>query len=278
MRGMIANLPSAERRLTKFILEQPHEVINATIEELAEKSQSSYATISRFCKKLGFSGFKGFKSELITSIMNDTVNDFEFNEYIIPQQMSTREIIGNMFGFSSKILHDCYEIIDEKAIETAVSAILDARRLYFAGIGTSGISARYAFTKFFRLGLPCCSEIDSVLCRMQGTVMEAGDVLFAISSSGRSTDIVEVAQKAKTKGATVISLSDYAISPLTNTSDITLFTTPRNANVFKNIELPLLVGQITLIDVLFSCTCVKMPNRALDLYQETKNVADEKKM
>jgi RpiR family carbohydrate utilization transcriptional regulator len=104
------------------------------------------------------------------------------------------------------------------------------------------------------------------------------DILFAISSSGRTAEIVECARMANKNNVHVISLSDFAISPLTKVSNTNLYTTPRNASLFLNIDMPLIVGQIALIDILYSCCCIRMSEKAPDLYNKTKISADAEKI
>ncbi|MES1053014.1 MurR/RpiR family transcriptional regulator [Bacillus thuringiensis] len=53
-----------EEELAKYILQQPDEVSQLTISQIAKKLHISPATITRFCQKLTFSGFNEFRHEL----------------------------------------------------------------------------------------------------------------------------------------------------------------------------------------------------------------------
>ena len=110
------------------------------------------------------------------------------------------------------------------------------------------------------------------------SILDENDVLFVISSSGRTAEIVECARIANLNKAYVVSLSDFAISPLTKVSDTNLYTTPRNATLFQNIDMPLIIGQITLIDILYSCCCLRMIEKSSFLYSKTKSSADAEKL
>ena len=66
--ALLDSLKSAESRLADYILKHPEEVTRLTIQELQDKSGSSYATIFRFCKKAGYLGYKDFKKSYC---MND---------------------------------------------------------------------------------------------------------------------------------------------------------------------------------------------------------------
>jgi DNA-binding MurR/RpiR family transcriptional regulator len=90
--------------------------------------------------------------------------------------------------------------------------------------------------------------------------------------------VVEAARISHANGAKIVSLSDFAISPLSKTSDINLYTTPRNAAQFMDIEMPLIVGQIGIIDILFACCLKRLGKPSLDAFRSTKDIADSEKI
>ena len=77
---------------------------------------------------------------------------------------------------------------------------------------------------------------------------------------------------------TVVAVSDYAISPLNRAADITLYTTPRTANVFLTTELPLVVGQVLIVDALFGVLATRVQPEAEETYRRTKGAADQSKL
>lgn len=278
IQGVYDELKSAEKRVADCTLKNAESVVNMTIEELAVYSESSYATITRLCKKIGFSGFKEFKSSLINDvIMQKGVDDYIYKKSIT-KDTSTSDIAENIYALASSVLDDGSKILDTAVIDDVVERILSSNSLCFVGSGASGISARYAYSKFFRIGIQCYSELDPTLYRMKISLMSEQDVLFVISSSGRTSNIIDAAKLAKTSGATVVSLTDFAISPLTKISDYNLHTTPRNVNLFMNIDMPLIVGQIAIIDILYTCCCVRLAEQASGPYAKTKESADSEKI
>ena len=275
----LANISSAAlKRLARFILNQPDQTVNLTMEELAERSGASYATIYRFCLKTGFTGYKQFKARLIEDLMIERGGRELTDLPTVDESSDTNQILDKVFDFTAKTLTDCRSIIDTATMEGAVGACLAARRILIIGSGISGIGAQYTFTKFARLGLSCHAETDGVLIGMESAVLGDGDVLLAISSTGRTVDIVTAAQDAKLRGATVVSISDYAVSPLSAVSDLCIHTTPRNASLYKDIEMPLLAGQIAVIDSLFSCMAVRAGSAAAEIYRRTSMAMDRKRL
>ncbi|BBE20398.1 sialic acid utilization regulator, RpiR family [Aquipluma nitroreducens] len=276
--GVYDSLKTADKRLADFILHNTERIVNFTIVELAENSNTSYATISRFCRKIGFSGFKELKNNLTSDILASKNLEEMIDGFTINSNASTEQVCERVYKLSSKILEESMAIIDYLAIDLAVEKLTSAKNVFFIGAGASGISARYAYSKFFRIGIPCYHEADSTLYKMKVSILTENDVLFVISSSGRTAEIVECARVASANNIYVISLSDFAISPLTKVSNTNLYTTPRNANLFLDIDMPLIIGQITIIDILYSCCCLKMSEKSSSLYNKTKQSTDAEKL
>lgn len=277
LQATVASLKPAERRIADYILQNPQDVLSSTLNELALKSGCSYATINRLINRIGYSGFKELKKYLY----QDTIinNSLDFMDVVtFSQNTSTEEICKNIYSLSSKVLEDSNNIMDAKSVDLAADKIISTKKLCIVGTGSSGIIARYAYSRFFRIGIPCNYDEDTTLFSMHASLLKKGDVLFAISSSGRSSNILKCAQIAKENGAHIISLCDYAISPLSQISDTNLFTTSRNTHLFMNIDMPLLIGQIFLLDALHMCCSVKLGKHASELYSKTKRSADTEKI
>ena len=196
----------------------------------------------------------------------------------IKSNMTIETICKNIYELAYKVLEDSFIMIDTKIIEKVVTSIIEANHIVFFGTGASGISARYAYSRFFRTGINCLFENDITLAKMHISLLKKHDVIFAISSSGRTDSVVESAKLAKKNGVTVISLSDFAISPLSKISDLNLYTTPRSSGTIMNIDMPLLSGQITIIDLLYTCTYLRIGDKAIQSYELTKESSNAEKI
>ena len=64
LRSTYEDLTKSEKKIADYISEHRHEIMGQTVAELAQGSGSSEITISRFCKKLGFSGLQSLKIAL----------------------------------------------------------------------------------------------------------------------------------------------------------------------------------------------------------------------
>jgi RpiR family transcriptional regulator, carbohydrate utilization regulator len=125
------------------------------------------------------------------------------------------KIVGEkVFRSNIKTLEDTLQILDEQALQRAVSAILKANRVEFYGSGGSGIIALDAYHKFIRTGIPCHAHSDAHLQLMSASQLTEKDVAVLISHSGKTKDTLDVMEVAKENGATTIGITNFAKSPL----------------------------------------------------------------
>jgi RpiR family carbohydrate utilization transcriptional regulator len=278
MDGLYISLKRAEKRLADYIFAHPQEVCKTSIQSLQEKSDVGYATIIRFCKKAGYHGYKAFKRSLAYDLKHEKKSMTAPVESSIQHEDSIDTIIHKTFDSSNNILEETRSMLDTESIYSVVDKLLSAGEIYFIGTGMSGVSARYASTRFFRLGLPCSAESDATLYKIKSSLLQESDILFAISSSGRSLNIVDAARIARDTGVTVVAMTDFAISPLSRIAKINLYTTPRNTRLFLHLDMPLIIGQINILDVLFFACCARMGQRSADIINATKLIADGEKI
>ncbi len=265
----------SDRKIIQYILNNPLAISSLSIDKLSEKTGTSYATISRFCKKMGFDGFKDVKQQLLEELNEDYyIYSTEAVEHT-KKILQIKQEINNLY---MKILKDCQVSIKEEILDKAAAAMINAHEIYFIGQGTSSVTAKYAYLKFLRLGLPCSHDEDVTTIKTKTSIMRANDVLLAVSSSGRTKPVIEAALAAQQSGAAVISITDFDISPLSNIADIKLSTTLRDFSQYLNEDFPLTAGQIELIDILQSVCITKLSYNAARMLKMTKEQVKTEKI
>lgn len=267
-------------KIANYILNNIQNSDKFTLNSIAENTDLSYATVCRFFKNLGCSGIKSFKKSISEEFSNKTMYEAELLNFSTDalQHMKFEQISRNVCNHSSSVVQHCYNAFDDEQIQNIINTIKKAKFVYFIGLGTSGITAKYAYTKFFRLEVPCSYDTDIIIGKMKSSILKKNDVLFAISSSGRTKSIVEVAKTAKSNGALVISLCDFAHSPLSHISDIDICTTARESNKYIDLDFPLIQGQITVIDILYLCFFKTFQTHSSNSFETTKSTVMNDKL
>jgi 6-phospho-3-hexuloisomerase len=105
--------------------------------------------------------------------------------------------------------------MSDKGAEEMVAAILDARRVYVLGLGRSGFLLRMFAMRLMQIGLQAHVVGDATT-----PAIEAGDLLVALSGSGRTGTVVNLARQARGYGARVLAITSGADTPLAALADV----------------------------------------------------------
>lgn len=116
-----------------------------TFTELSEQISITKASILRFCKKIGYSGYNEFKFDCIKYV--NSIKNIAIENTNTPLMTN----IGKVSNLYSDIIKLMEKVIDEKEILKLVEQIKVAKRIRAVGVVNSSLTClqlRYAFLMF----------------------------------------------------------------------------------------------------------------------------------
>ena len=272
IRASIPALPPAEQRVAKLVLLDPRSFASLPVTELAERSHVSKPTVVRFCRSVGYDGLTDFKRKLAGSVnegvpfVHRAVDEDDKSSDIVVK------VIDNAVSALLKYRNDAAGHAFERAIVALTEAGKAGRRIEFYGVGNSGIVAQDAQHKFFRLGVHAVAISDSHVQVMSATMLEPGDCLVIISNSGRSRDLLDVAEIARKKGATAIMItasgSPLAQMPAGPTQILLAVDHPEDYDRYSPMVSRLL--HLVVVDILTTAVALRLPGELRPMLQEIK--------
>jgi RpiR family carbohydrate utilization transcriptional regulator len=272
IRASIPALPPAEQRVAKLVLLDPRSFASLPVTELAERSHVSKPTVVRFCRSVGYDGLTDFKRKLAGSV-NEGVpfvhravdEDDKSNDIVV-------KVIDNAVSALLKYRNDATGHAFERAIVALTDAGRSGKRIEFYGVGNSGIVAQDAQHKFFRLGVHATAVSDGHVQVMSATMLTAGDCLVIISNSGRSRDLLDAADIARKKGATIVVItasgSPLAQLPAGPTQILLAVDHPEDYDRYSPMVSRLL--HLVVIDILTTAVALRLPGELRPMLQEIK--------
>ena len=212
------DMGKSEKKVAEWLLSHAGEAMPYSITELAELSESSEATIVRFSKRLGFSGYQELKLSLAQECDHRVV---------LPNITRT----DSCFEILEKVCNDAYlslertkRLLVADTMTAAAEAIASARKCVLIGLGSSASVAQDAANKFLRAGCNSYAYGDTHMQTIAISRLSEGDAVIGISQSGSSKDIVEGLRLARSRGVTTIAVTGTERSPIIRQSDIVLLT------------------------------------------------------
>ncbi len=247
LREIINDITPSERKVADFILSYPERIGGMSVAQLSQECGGSQAAVIRLCKSAGFKGYQELMLKVIGDLQTDGAS-YGYKE--IKRDDSIDSLIESVSNNNIQSIKDTIKITDPVQIQKAIDALYRAKRIYFYGIGASGLIATDAMQKFMRINKVCFSFADSDLQLVSSVLLTSEDVIVGISYSGETRTIVECVKKAKELGATVISFTRYGHTTIGKLADIPLHISSTETEI-RSGATSSRITQLNMIDILY---------------------------
>lgn len=219
--------------------------------QIADKCKVSQASVVRFAKKLGYSGFPEFKiffgRDMGRRDVEDKVN-FIYED--IHENDGLDDLVKKIAYANSNIIQDTCSILDISTVRAAIDLLKNAKRIFVLGAGYSGIVAKDFHYKLGELGMNSICESDyHILLASMSTITE-NDVVFVISQGGKTLDIFNLVKEAKKRKAKIISVTQMSSNPIRDIADVKISTIVEKNN-FRSTALSSRIAQLTIVDIIY---------------------------
>ena len=246
-------LTAAEKRIADHILLYQTEVQFRSISELSEMVGVAEATVSRFCRRLGFKSYNTFKLAVANSNAGSRSVTNPLSGEVLPED-SVEEMCQKVCSADMEAVSQTLALINPEDVARAADMLLNAGKVFCMGQGGSMILAQEAAHLFSTVLTDFHPIQDSHMQIIRASMMDEGDVILYFSYSGATKDLMDVLKVAQERGVKVILITRFRHSPGAACADVVLEC--------GSMENPLQLGsvaariaQLYLLDVLFSEVC-----------------------
>ncbi|XOK58663.1 MurR/RpiR family transcriptional regulator [Paenibacillus elgii] len=274
LQSMLDTLHPAEKRVAEYILKHQQQISQISVQKLAEDTETSVATVARLAQRAGFSGYRELKFALLSATAAIPKKDDHFDD--IRPGMDSAQVIQQLTCWAKKCIEDTAQVLSPEQVDRAVTALLNASKTAFFGVGSSSFVAMDASFKWIRLNRWSFVYSDPQVMLLSGVMLQPGDVLVAISYSGKTKETLEVAAMAKEHGATVISITQVGNNPLHQMADIGLWVTATEAGM-KRGDIGSRLAQTHVIDILYMSMISRNFTDAVMQLEETYTMVRQKR-
>jgi DNA-binding MurR/RpiR family transcriptional regulator len=270
VRARLPEFTGALQRVAEQVLSDPAGAARATIVELAERSGTSPATVTRFCRALGFEGY----ADLRLGIASETGRaarsagwSVDIGREIQPTDPMER-VLHQIIAADTRALADTAALLDLRALERAAEAMAASSRIDLYGIGGSGLVGAEMQLCLHRIGLAAWSWSDLHSGLASAALLTPGDVAIGVSHSGQTRETIEVLAEAGSAGATTVALTGFPRSPLAEVADIVLVHAMQ-ATTFRPDALSGRHPQLVVLDLLYIAVAQRTHDRSHAAFQAT---------
>lgn len=257
------------RKLAEYILLHSDDVITISISDLALNANVGEASVTRFCRQLGFHRFQDFKTALAVDVTQQEYGiDPNLGSFALSITDDVIDVASKLKNNLNTILNDTITPIKPNEIKLLVDKITRCRDICFFGIGSSGIAANYAYTKLMRIGLKAESLHNNHMMYIRASLLNKEDIAFFISHQGESQEIIKSLSLAKKEGATTIALTHYHQSTVAKMADHVLITGD-DQTFIQGDSIGTVISQLFMIDLIYTLLIQREPKKAQDVKMKT---------
>lgn len=273
LRESVDSLPESEAKIARFILDHPAEFINTTVHELAQVTGGSPAAVVRLWKSLGFDGFQDFKLRVASDLQS-----IPTSKYVeLSEDSSFGTILHSVENNSIQSIQYTLRLLKEADIQATAEALHGARRIMTMGVGASEVVAADFAQKLTRVGFYVNHSCDFHKAAIFSAQLRTGDVFLAVSESGTTSDVIEVAEIAKSNGSTVIAITRFKDTPLSRLADINLYTSAVEPQI-RVAATASRICALIIIDTLFIYLANRYRDDVYASLEATRNVIQGHKL
>lgn len=234
-------LSKGHKAIARFVLEHFDKVAYMNVEQLSDVTGVSEATVVRFSAEMGYEKYQKFQ-RAVWEYAKSKLTSTQRME-LAYGRLNAENILSGVLNSDIDKIRTTLSALDQKEFEKIVDVIDHAKRIYIIGLRSAsylaGLLGHYLnliFDNVTVVNSVSASEIFEQLYRIN-----KDDVVIGISFPRYSKRTINALRYAKTKGITVIGITDGALSPIKVNADYSLLARSDMESFVDSLVAPLSV-------------------------------------
>ena len=253
------DLTTAEKKTADYVLRHPRESQFLSIAELAEESGVAEATVSRFCRRLGYKGYNAFKLAIANATARQHAGGGENLTGQIEATDSMEDMCQKLYSADLAAVTETLNLINTEQIRRAVRIFTEADKVLCMGQGGSMLMAQEAAHLFSTVSGKFFAVSDSHMQIIASATLTEADAVLFFSYSGATKDMMETLTVVREQGAKTILITRFPRSPGAALADVVL-QCGSNESPLEHGSVPARIAQLFLLDILFTRVTLSEPD------------------
>ncbi|MFF5985864.1 MurR/RpiR family transcriptional regulator [Prauserella flavalba] len=212
IRSIVPTLSPTAHRIANTVLAHPGDVLELTVSDLAERTNTSVGSVVRFCQDLELRGYQDLKLRLAAETTAATAQPETDNDSATAVAISTLRASVDAVQAAS-------QTVDFTELDSIVETITGSSRVMVVGVGTSAPIAQDAAYRLRTHGISVDAPADAHIQHVAACLLTADSVCLAISHTGQTRETLTAVEAARDAGATTLAITSFHRSPLTELCD-----------------------------------------------------------
>jgi DNA-binding MurR/RpiR family transcriptional regulator len=239
-------------KIAEFILEHPNAALDASIGDLAQQTGTSPATITRFCRHIGYQGYAAFRVGIATELGRVSARDTwktDIGRAFGPDD-SPSEVLSTLMNAHMRSLQETASVMDLELLRQIAEKIATSTHVDIYGVGGSAMLAAELQARLYRIGINSHHWSEVHVGLTSAAIQDQTCVAIGISNTGRTEETIQMLRQARLSGALTVALSNNPASPLAEAADLQIITSVHE-NFLQPDDLSAKHVQLLVLDLLY---------------------------
>ncbi|WP_312148415.1 MurR/RpiR family transcriptional regulator [Paenibacillus odorifer] len=252
---VILKYNDTRRAIGEFVLKEKYNLRRMSMDEVAKRTYTSKATLVRFAKTIGYSGWREFITAFTEEILYEERSHTEIDpNFPFREQDSFEEIANNIGNLQAESIKDTINLLNVNMLNQAVSILTKSK-----SITLFCISPYIYLAEVFRRKMLTIGEIVEIAnpleARISAQVLNEGDCAILISYSGNNEILEPLVHIStlKKRGAQIIAITSGGDNYIRKNVECVLTMSSRERLYSKISNFATEESVHFLLNVLFSC-------------------------
>lgn len=261
-------LSKSHRRIAECIVNHYDKAAFMTASKLGEYVGVSESTVVRFASALGYEGFPQLQKALQELIRHRLTASQRLE---MTGEMGSSQVLSKVLKTDIQNIRSTLDEIDLTSFDAAVDSILGARNIYVLGLRSSAPLAEF-FGHYLNFIFPNVHTVTSGVSDVfeQVARISEEDVLIGISFPRYTSHTVKAMKFARSRGATLIAITDGPLSPLHAESNFCLMAKSEMASFVDSLAAP-----VSLINALIVALSQRRRAQVVEYFDDVESIWNE---
>lgn len=249
MKERVGSFSKGQRRIAQYINDNYDKAAFMTAKSLGETVGVSESTVVRFASELGFDGYPSMQKAMQDVVVNRLTSVQRIG--VANDRIGKQDVLSMVLQSDMEKLRRTEETVNREDFRAAVQAILNAKRIFVMGVRSAsplamflGYYLNYMFDNVHVITTSGASEMFEKLVGVGN-----GDVVIAFSFPRYSAAVIKGVEYCRTTGATVIGVTDQALSPLGQNCDRVLIAKSDMVSLVDSLVAPFSVVNALIVSL-----------------------------
>ncbi len=263
-------MSKGQKLLADYITDHYDKAVYLTASKLGNVVGVSESTVVRFAGELGYDGYPGLQRAL-EDMIRTRLTALQRME-VTRSRMDEENVLSSILQSDIENIKETMNVVEEEAFKQAMELILKAKTIYILGVRSSGplasFLAYYMNLIFDNVKLVQTNSISETFEQM--LKIGPADVMIGISFPRYSKRTVKAMDFAKSRGASVIAITDSDQSPIAASAECVL---KAHGNMVSFVDS--MVGPLSLLNALVVALSMSRQNEVKENLENLENIWKE---